>query len=49
MEHYLNEHWPDVITARDYLAIDCIRKRAWSNDNVAWWYAQYYFDQLRGL
>jgi trans-aconitate methyltransferase len=48
-EHHVNEQWPGFFTARDYLAIDCIRKRAWNNDNVAWWYAQCHFDKLRGL
>jgi SAM-dependent methyltransferase len=42
--HHVNEQWPDkwgeLFQERDYLPIDCIRKRIWQNDAVDWWYAQ---------
>ncbi|MBN2182867.1 MAG: methyltransferase domain-containing protein [Sedimentisphaerales bacterium] len=41
---HVNEQWPDYWAAlferKSYLTIDCIRKKVWNNDNVAWWYAQ---------
>jgi methyltransferase family protein len=42
--HHVNEQWPDYWAAlfqeKGFLAIDCIRRRIWQNDNVDWWYAQ---------
>ena len=42
--HHVNEQWPDywaaLFKARDYLTIDCLRKRVWENEAVEWWYAQ---------
>ena len=42
--HHVNEQWPDywaaLFKARDYVTIDCIRKRVWENEAVEWWYAQ---------
>lgn len=42
--HHVNEQWPEkwaeLFRKHDYLAIDCIRKRVWNNDEVEWWYAQ---------
>jgi SAM-dependent methyltransferase len=42
--HHVNEQWQDYwvekFEARGFLAIDCIRKRIWDNDDVQWWYAQ---------
>ena len=41
---HLNEQWPDKWAAlfreHSYVAVDCIRKRVWQNQAVAWWYAQ---------
>jgi SAM-dependent methyltransferase len=41
---HINEQWPDYwvnfFQGKEYVAIDCIRKRIWQNDNVEWWYAQ---------
>ncbi len=42
--HHLNEQWPDYwarhFQEKGYVAIDCIRKKIWQNDDVEWWYAQ---------
>jgi SAM-dependent methyltransferase len=42
--HHVNEQWPDywarLFRERDYVAIDCIRKRVWQDALVHWWYAQ---------
>jgi hypothetical protein len=41
---HLNEQWPEYWVAlferREYIAIDCIRRRVWDNDEVSWWYSQ---------
>ncbi len=41
---HLNEQWPEFwinrFARREYVAIDCIRRRIWENPAVAWWYAQ---------
>jgi SAM-dependent methyltransferase len=41
---HVNEQWQDYwarsFLAKGYVAIDCIRKRIWGNENVEWWYAQ---------
>jgi SAM-dependent methyltransferase len=41
---HVNEQWPDYwvehFQHRGYLAIDCIRKKIWENDNIAFYYAQ---------
>ncbi len=43
-QNHLNEQWPDYWAAlfqrHDYLPIDCIRGKIWSNDQVQFWYAQ---------
>ncbi len=43
-EHHVNEQWPDywveIFKEKGYVAIDCIRKNIWRNENVEWWYAQ---------
>ncbi|MCU7817015.1 MAG: class I SAM-dependent methyltransferase [Candidatus Thiodiazotropha sp. (ex Rostrolucina anterorostrata)] len=43
-EQHINEQWPDYWVAlfreKNYVVIDCLRKRIWNNDNVEWWYAQ---------
>ena len=42
--NHVNEQWPDywarIFQMKGYVAIDCIRKRVWSNEKVEWWYAQ---------
>jgi SAM-dependent methyltransferase len=41
---HLNEQWPeywrDRFQENDYVAIDCLRRKIWQNENVDWWYAQ---------
>jgi hypothetical protein len=41
---HLNEQWPEywqeLFQEKDYVAIDCLRRRLWQNENVEWWYAQ---------
>ncbi len=43
-EHHLNEQWPDYWASffrrKEYIVIDCIRRKIWENDAVDWWYAQ---------
>lgn len=42
--HHINEQWPDywikLFVKKDYVPIDCIRKKIWNNENVSFWYAQ---------
>ncbi len=42
--NHVNEQWPgywaQLFQERDYLAIDCLRKKIWNNENVEPWYAQ---------
>ena len=42
--NHLNEQWPDYwaqrFAARGYVAIDCIRRHVWNDENVEPWYAQ---------
>ena len=41
---HLNEQWPEYwverFERRGFTVIDCVRKRVWNNERVAWWYAQ---------
>jgi SAM-dependent methyltransferase len=41
---HVNEQWPQywvqLFHDHQYFCIDCIRGRVWSNNNVAFWYAQ---------
>jgi 2-polyprenyl-3-methyl-5-hydroxy-6-metoxy-1,4-benzoquinol methylase len=41
---HINEQWPEywkrLFKQRDYLVIDCIRKRVWQNRNAKVWYRQ---------
>lgn len=41
---HLNEQWPeywvDLFDQRGFVTIDCIRKRIWNDDQVAFWYSQ---------
>ena len=43
-DNHINEQWPDkwagLFRERDYVAIDCIRRRVWQDDSVDWWYSQ---------
>jgi SAM-dependent methyltransferase len=43
-EHHVNGQWPEywanLFRERDYVAIDCLRRRIWHNESVDWWYAQ---------
>jgi len=34
------DYWADLFKERNYLAIDCIRGKVWSNKKVAFWFAQ---------
>ena len=42
--HHINEQWPEywvkLFEKKDYVVVDCIRKKVWQNSNVEWWYAQ---------
>ncbi|PWT95003.1 MAG: hypothetical protein C5B53_12080 [Candidatus Melainabacteria bacterium] len=42
--HHVNEQWPEywekLFRARGFRVVDCIRQRVWTNENVAYWYAQ---------
>ncbi|MDD5749727.1 MAG: methyltransferase domain-containing protein [Patescibacteria group bacterium] len=42
--HHINEQWPEywvkIFARRNYLAIDCFRKKIWNNKKVSFWYAQ---------
>jgi SAM-dependent methyltransferase len=41
---HLNEQWPrywaEQFAAENFAAIDCIRRRIWDDESVAWWYRQ---------
>ncbi len=43
-DNHLNEQWPEYwvryFSDRDYLVVDCIRKKIWYSENVDWWYSQ---------
>ena len=42
--NHINEQWPEYWAERfhdkDYVVIDCLRRRIWRNENVAKWYRQ---------
>ena len=42
--NHLNEQWPsywaDLFLSKGYVAVDCLRRRIWDNDQIDWWYAQ---------
>lgn len=44
---HINEQWPEYwiekFRENNYIHIDCLRHRIWSNKNVKWWYAQNLF------
>jgi SAM-dependent methyltransferase len=41
---HINEQWPEfwaeTFSRRGYVAVDCLRRKVWSEASVAWWYAQ---------
>ena len=41
---HVNEQWPaywaELFSRRNYLPVDCLRRRLWANPKVDWWYAQ---------
>lgn len=41
---HINEQWPEYwaehFQEKGYVAIDCLRRKIWRNENVEWWYAQ---------
>lgn len=43
-QNHVNEQWPaywaERFAARDYVPVDCLRRRLWDDDRVEWWYAQ---------
>jgi SAM-dependent methyltransferase len=43
-ENHINEqwqeYWAETFQRRGYVAIDCLRKKIWSNKKVAFWYSQ---------
>jgi SAM-dependent methyltransferase len=43
-EGHVNEqwqqYWADLFATKDYVPIDCVRRRVWSNPKVKWYYAQ---------
>ena len=34
------EYWADMFLKRDYVVVDCLRKRLWRENQIKWWYAQ---------
>jgi SAM-dependent methyltransferase len=34
------EYWADLFNKRNYVPVDCLRRKIWNNHNVCWWYAQ---------
>lgn len=42
--HHVNEQWPEywvrLFKEKEYVAIDCIRKRIWYNKKICSWYKQ---------
>ena len=42
--NHLNEQWPSywaaLFASKGYIAIDCLRRKIWDNDQIEWWYAQ---------
>jgi SAM-dependent methyltransferase len=35
-----SDYWAKLFYARDYKAIDCLRKHIWNNEKIQYWYAQ---------
>jgi len=42
--HHINEqypsYWRTLFGKNDFVPIDCVRRKVWTNKNVAWWYKQ---------
>ena len=42
--HHVNKQWPEywvqLFNKKGYVPVDCIRKKIWDNDDVAFWYTQ---------
>ena len=42
--HHVNEQWPaywaELFAAQGFVHVDCLRRRLWHDENVAFWYAQ---------
>ena len=42
--HHINEQWPSYwatwFAGSGFVAIDCLRRRLWADEDVDWWYAQ---------
>lgn len=36
----LPQYWANLFEQKDYVPIDCIRKKIWDNEDVNYWYAQ---------
>jgi SAM-dependent methyltransferase len=43
-EHHVNEQWQswwvDRFTRNGFVALDCVRRRIWHDEQIEWWYAQ---------
>ena len=43
-EGHVNEQWPDywadLFAEHEFVPVDCVRRRIWSDPEVRWWYAQ---------
>jgi SAM-dependent methyltransferase len=43
-QNHVNEQWPaywaKLFAAREYVPVDCLRRRIWDDARVEWWYAQ---------
>ncbi|HZY25563.1 MAG TPA: glycosyltransferase family 2 protein, partial [Bacteroidales bacterium] len=46
-ENHINEQWPaywiNLFKTKNYVAVDCIRRKVWNNKSVAYWYSQNLF------
>jgi SAM-dependent methyltransferase len=40
INQHWQEYWAELFLRRDFVPIDCIRKRIWHNDEISWWYRQ---------
>jgi SAM-dependent methyltransferase len=40
----VNQQWPDywskLFASKDFVPVDCIRKRIWSDSRISWWFRQ---------
>jgi len=37
------QYWTDLFKEREFVPVDCIRRKIWTNPNVEYWYAQNIF------